>query len=93
MQFLSRGWGDPLGGDAWDGVVGGGGLGVVEKTKEPPCLEKKTLRLLQPVCRYFQKFKFRTGCQVEVYGGSRQKKYFFKFRWAGKKGAQWSQGG
>ena len=41
MQFPSRGWGDPLGVDAWDGVVGGGGLGVVERTKEPPWLEKK----------------------------------------------------
>ena len=41
MQFPSRGWGDPLGVDAWDGGGGGGGLGVVERTKEPPWLEKK----------------------------------------------------
>ena len=41
MQFPSRGWGDPLGVDAWDGVGGGGGLGVVERTKEPLWLEKK----------------------------------------------------
>ena len=32
---------DPLGVYAWDGVVGGGGLGVVKRTKEPPWLERR----------------------------------------------------